>query len=100
MQEYVKVNLFRELMKTEQVHKFHQHIKRLSVGRGTVGDGTGEDGSWQLGGKYKQVSSCKLKVSGKDWLLPNIQSRKHQAFAAAGGEEKVLSKSQDSPNIL
>lgn len=28
-------------------------------------------------GKYKQVSSCKLKVSGKDWLLPNIQSRKH-----------------------
>ena len=51
-------------------------------------------------GKYKQVSSCKLKVSGKDWLLPNIQSRKHYAFAAAGGEEKVLSKSQDSPNIL
>lgn len=52
------------------------------------------------GGKYKQVSSCKLKVSGKDWLLPNIQSRKHQAFAAAGGAEKVLFKSQDSPNIL
>lgn len=30
--------------------------------------------------KYKQVIICKLKVSGKDWLLPNIQSRKHQAF--------------------
>lgn len=28
-------------------------------------------------GKYKQVSICKLKVLGKDWLLPNIQSRKH-----------------------
>lgn len=38
-------------------------------------------------GKYKKVSSCKLKVSGKDWLLPNIQSRKQLAFAAAGSEE-------------
>lgn len=54
----------------------------------------GEKGSWgrrgrlvAAWGKYKQVSSCKLKVSGKDWLLPNIQSRKHWAFAAAGGEE-------------
>lgn len=47
-------------------------------------------------GKYKKVSSCKLKVSGKDWLLPNIQSRKQLAFAAAGGEEMVSSKSQDS----
>jgi len=43
----------------------------------------GEKGSWgrrgrlvAAWGKYKQVSSCKLKVSGKDWLLPNIQSRK------------------------
>lgn len=44
-------------------------------------------------GKYKQVTICKLKVLGKDWLLPNIQSRKHYAFAAAGGEEKVISKS-------
>lgn len=53
-----------------------------------------------LGGKYKQVSSCKLKVSGKDWLLPNIQSRKQQAFAAAEGEDTLLSISQDRPNIL
>lgn len=46
--------------------------------------GFSEGGSWQLGGKYKQVSSCKLKVSGKGWLLPNIQSRKWQALTAAG----------------
>lgn len=44
-------------------------------------------------GKYKQVNICKLKVLGKGWLLPNIQSRKHLAFAAPEGEEKMLSKS-------
>lgn len=38
-------------------------------------------------GKCKQVSGCKLKELGKDWFLPNIQSKKPSAFAAAGGEE-------------
>lgn len=46
------------------------------------------------------MSSCKLKVSGKDWLLPNIQSREQLAFAAARGEEMVLSKPQDSVTVL
>lgn len=45
------------------------------------------------------MSGCKLKVSGKDWLLPNIQSREQLAFAAAGGGEMVLSKPQDSATI-
>lgn len=85
-------------MKTEQVHRLHHHMTMGDRGeKGSLGRRGRLMAAW---GKYKRVSSCKLKVSGKDWLLPNIQSRKHQAFAAAGGEEKVLSKSQDSPNIL
>lgn len=39
-------------------------------------------------GKYKQVNSCKLKVSGKDWLLPNIQSRKHRLLLRQGEKRR------------
>lgn len=58
-----------------------------------------DDGKWQLGDQKEKVSSCKLKGSGKDWLLPNIQSREQLAFAAAEGEEMV-SKPEDSATDL
>lgn len=47
--------------------------------------------------KYEQVIFCKLRVSGKDWLLPNIQSRKHSAVAA---ERRRKGDIKISPNTL
>lgn len=71
-------------------------MKRHSVGWVAEGIKTvweGEDGLWQLRASTRRWIFCKRKVLGKDWLLPNIHCRKRSAFAAAGGEEKLLSKS-------
>lgn len=69
---------------------------------GLQGEGSWGRRWWQVAarGEEEKVSSCKLKVSGKDRLLPNIQSREQLAFAAAGGEEMVLSKPPDSATVL